>query len=271
MNDEKIFLPTNDLLFKKMLDNTEVAIGFINTLFGTSVKEVEHLTPYDLVQLRSMYANKKLSRTEVDFICGSDTEEKFIVELQVRREEIFDLRALYYLCVKFCNGYAEKGAKYAGLKPVRMMCLLGFQLFKNKDKRFHNYSLIEREDKSYLFNMPTFELSFFEYRKKNKLNDNLEYVSKFLKSGIVENNYPDFLKKAADIVLITNRNAREREAMQMYDDLDVKIEEVAKYRERKGIKEGAKRVAELVSKGYTVDQAVELVSSTVDRTVDIED
>ncbi|MDR1523308.1 MAG: PD-(D/E)XK nuclease family transposase [Endomicrobium sp.] len=249
---EKRFLPTNDLLFKKMLGDDYVAIGFINTLFRASVIEIVHVVPYDVVQLRRNYADKKLSRTEVDFICGSSANEKFIVELQVLKEENFDMRALYYLCTKFCDGYSKEGNKYKGLKPVRMMCLTGFTIFSNTNDSFHKYAMKDMKGR-YLFNKPTFELGVFEYCKEN-VPDNLKQIAEFLRSGKVELNYPSFLKRAAEIVRLENLDEKEREAMQMYETLEEKMEEAKEF----GKKEGIKLVKELISKGYTFEQAAEL-------------
>jgi hypothetical protein len=133
----------------------------------------------------------------------------------------FDIRALYYLCTKFCSGYAADGSKYKGIKPTRMMCLIGFSLFDNVKCRLHDYSMKNRYGRR-LFNKPMFELGFFEYCKDN-VNDNLQHVAKFLSSGKAEANYPEFLKKAAEIVRIENLNEKEREAMRLYETLEERI------------------------------------------------
>ncbi|MDR1604754.1 MAG: Rpn family recombination-promoting nuclease/putative transposase [Gracilibacteraceae bacterium] len=117
---EKVYLPTNDLLFKKMLTdkgNDDIAAGFINDLFNVYV-EVTPLVPYDVQAMYDALKESKLIKTEVDFLCETHLGERFIIELQVAEQQNFSARALYYLCSRFCSTYNTSGLVYDDLKAI---------------------------------------------------------------------------------------------------------------------------------------------------------
>jgi hypothetical protein len=233
--------------------NEDIAAGFINDLFDVNVK-VTPLVPYDVQVIYDTWRESKLIRTEVDFLCETSDDDRFIIELQVAEQQNFSARALYYLCSRFCSTYHIRGTAYDDLKAIKMMCLLGFS--RNLDKEdeekeqpyvIEKYTLQNVKGKGYIPKL--LDLRFFEYNQPD-LEGRLGYISKFLLSGKIEHDFPVYLQKAAKVVEYTNLSEKEKRAMEMYVTLEQKIDE--------SNTDVALRILQLIKKGYSPEQAVEI-------------
>lgn len=104
---------TFDTSFKHMLQDSEVQLSFLRTF--TDREDIVQVTPYpsSLPTLR----NKEKSQRHMDFACRIRNGDIFIAEVQVRREDYWDPRALYYAAGVYSQQLGE-GEPYSMLQNV---------------------------------------------------------------------------------------------------------------------------------------------------------
>ena len=124
--------PKEDIAFKKIFGDErhpQVLKSFINAVLGLQgqeqVDQLKLLNPNQAPEL------KGLKNTIVDVQAQDKRGFKFIVEMQVERDEHFAKRALYYSSKAYCRQIAT-GASYSKLNPVYFIGVLDFPLLEGE-------------------------------------------------------------------------------------------------------------------------------------------
>ena len=167
MDNNKIFDPKWDFVFKNIFGKDEqIFIDFINSIFEDKnekkVKKI-HFENNEIIK-NSLY--DKESRLDVYAILDDETHVN--IEVQIRDEEGFDKRTLYYWA-KLFEGQIEKGDDYLKLQKSICINIVNFNIIKND--RCHNiYGVANLEDNERF--LTDFEVHFLELPKLKKVSYN---------------------------------------------------------------------------------------------------
>ena len=137
---------TNDYLFKALMQRNErvlkALVCALLHLKTDEISKIELLNPIILGE----YAEEKDIILDVN-VCLND-EKVLDLELQVADEKNWTERSLYYAC----RNYTElvKGGNYRNAMPSIHIGLLDFTLFKEHEKFYATYKLLE-EKEHYLY------------------------------------------------------------------------------------------------------------------------
>ena len=124
--------PKEDIAFKKIFGDErhpQVLKSFINAVLGLQgqgqIDQLKLLNPNQAPEL------KGLKNTIVDVQAQDKRGFKFIVEMQVERDEHYAKRALYYSSKAYCRQIAA-GVSYSKLNPVYFIGILDFPLLEGE-------------------------------------------------------------------------------------------------------------------------------------------
>ena len=104
----KRYLPTDDLMFRKIFGSTEhseLTAGLITDLLGFEVSEVEILNPYDIDWYRKNYEADELGETIVDVLVKLVDGTSIVVECQLAKQSFFLKRVLFYAASRYIKDY----------------------------------------------------------------------------------------------------------------------------------------------------------------------
>jgi len=142
------YLPTNDLLFKKMLatpGHENIAKNLINDCFGPNlrIRSLEVTDPYSIEAVSRAVSSGQISETTLaktlrDVTYGVELEAPVgkavtvTVEMQAIANDRFLPRALYYLASAYTKRYGrDADDPYSSLRPVWGLNIVGNQLFSD--------------------------------------------------------------------------------------------------------------------------------------------
>lgn len=243
--------PIIDVAFKKIFGSQEhkqIIISFLNSILEytgkRSITEVQFLN----TEQKRMIDGKK--DNILDILCIDQSENRYIVEVQVEGMKEFGKRIVYYASKTYA---LQLGAKqsYRALSPVVAISILDFSLFPDKKayKSIHNILDI----KTHEHDLQELSFAFVELSKFNKQEHELKSDEDkwlyFLKNIDTKKHIPEPLKEG---VFKEACNAAERmkwteEEFNAYEDAIVRATDVIGKRdfafeegERKGQKEGKK-------------------------------
>ncbi len=227
--NQKIVLPTNDLSFKKVFstpENKDILIGIINDFYGLEIVDVQIENPYSIEELNKHFEKNGYFKTEVDSICTASDNSKFTLEMQVEKLEYFVERSLYYLFTKYCSNYGNeklmisKRSKYSSLFPTYSINILNYEYFLD-DAAIHQFTLYDKKHKIKLADKNLITLGYFELPKDDdSLNQNLRYWKEYFKSGKADENAPDYIKKAGEIISLSNFSKEERHMIDFMEKIE---------------------------------------------------
>jgi predicted transposase/invertase (TIGR01784 family) len=132
-----------DYAFKSIFANRhykEILINLLNAVLGgeNAVIDVEYLLPEQLGK------TIKERRAIFDIHCTNSKKEKFIIEMQVAEQKHFMDRCLYYATFPI-RKQAKKGKWDYELKPLYIITILDFEIWKDNDKCINRHSLMNEE------------------------------------------------------------------------------------------------------------------------------
>ena len=125
--------PKEDIAFKKIFADEHhpaVIISFINAVLGLEgqecIEQIKILNPYQVPTI------KGLKSTVLDIQAQDMRGFKFIVEMQVERDEHFAKRAVFYSS-KAYSTQIKVAKDYSKLNPVYFIGVLDFKLLEGED------------------------------------------------------------------------------------------------------------------------------------------
>jgi len=82
--------PLSDFGFKKLFQNKELLISFLNAIIGTNIRDIEY------VPNEGLGAHPRERKMIFDIHCETKNGKRFIVEMQLGEQTYFRDRALFY-------------------------------------------------------------------------------------------------------------------------------------------------------------------------------
>jgi predicted transposase/invertase (TIGR01784 family) len=236
--------PTSDLAVKKVLaseENKDILAGLTNDFFEFEPKDIIIKNPYSIKVYTELMGNneiEKLRQTLRD-IGASFVTSDFLSEIQVRKVRYFDARSLMYPCEIFCQGYNTKtdNSRYAGLKPVYSLNILGYNHFVEDNdalRIFQLYDPVRNKE----FKEKYLNIAFFELKKKNIETENQRHWRDYFTTGIVEPGAPSYIRKASEIIDFVNLKKEERDMLAVYEKAQATFEAELDYAHFEGMAEG---------------------------------
>jgi predicted transposase/invertase (TIGR01784 family) len=143
--DHKFARAVLDTSFKHMLigdeDRTPL-LSFLKAFTGLNVTSVEHYpTAFPVLK-----ESKDVKQTFLDLACQDDQGRFFIIEVQLKKQEFWDKRALYYASGVYSNQLAS-GAPWDQLRPVIAINILNHDRKTLPDSKYlRDFQLLDREN-----------------------------------------------------------------------------------------------------------------------------
>ena len=178
--------PTNDLLFRKVFGgNPDILQGIIGDFFDIhpELSDITITAPYSIKAYRELLKQSastddlavKLRHTIPD-VTADIKFAGFGAEVQLKKDEFFTTRSLYYAFDKFCSNYNRLGEmkqkldgshlRYSSLKPVYTLNILGYPHFADDNHALRIFTLYDRKrDKS--FRIEYISIAYFELNKSH--------------------------------------------------------------------------------------------------------
>ena len=154
--------PKNDIAFKKIFgdkNKTAVLISFLNAILefegDRAIKLVTIANPYQVPKI------EELKNTILDINAINQSDEEFIVEMQVEKDIHFAKRSLYYTSKSYVN-QIRKAEEYPNLKKVYFIGILDFAIFET-DNYISRHLILDQ--KTYKQEVKDFEFNFIELKK----------------------------------------------------------------------------------------------------------
>ena len=115
--------PLTDFGFKKIFLNKDLLIAFLNDVIGTGIKDIQYQPTEGLGE----YKDERIA--VFDILCTTETDEHFIVEMQVGHQLYFQDRALFYASHAIRKQAPRKKYWNYELKAVYLVAILDFITF----------------------------------------------------------------------------------------------------------------------------------------------
>ena len=99
----QVYLPTNDLLFRKLLtseDSQHILKAFVKDLLGLEFERLMPKQTYHIDSYKISYEEREkmeVKLTEVDILAVAEDESYTTIECQVQAQKYFHERSLFYL------------------------------------------------------------------------------------------------------------------------------------------------------------------------------
>jgi hypothetical protein len=220
---KKVSALSNLIFFKTFgsEENKDILAGLARDFFGIESGEITILTPYDVkvyAQMQEGNPVNVLRHTSRDVTARFETAD-LTMELQVRKDEYFDVRSLKYAFDVFSGNYNEIGAAtraasgspYATLRPVFSLNILHYRRFEDTYP-LRIFELYDKNrglslDKDYL------KVAYFELGKPCTETAELGYWRDYFLGNELPARTPEYIRKAARLLEYVNLTDEERKMM----------------------------------------------------------
>ena len=266
------YLPTNDLLFKKMLtseDSPNILKAFVRDLLGIGFKILRPKETYHIDSYKQSYDETAIFRTEVDILAIAEDSSHTTIECQIQSHAYFHERAIFYLAEAFRAPFgnletkeAEKKNNFSSLRPAYGINIVDFHLFDRKEPALQQFRLISKETFRPFLNKEGKELLILCFLSlKNKTIDQKSaayHWQYFLKTGEVIDAAPDYIKEAKKKTDFLTLESEEKEMIMKIDKAKAIREAELEEAQEKGIQQEKRRLAvKLFKMGISVEQVSE--------------
>lgn len=260
------YLPTNDLLFKKMLtseDSSHILKAFVRDLLGI---EFERLTPkvtYHIDSYKKAYDETAIFKTEVDILTVAADGSQATIECQIQPHAYFHERTVFYLAEAFRSPFgnidtkeAEKRNNFSSLRSAFGINIVDFHLFDRSEPALQLFRLMSDATNRPFLNKEGKELlilCFLSLKNRKIAKQNAVYHWQyFLKSGEVTGDAPDYIKEAKKKTDFLTLESEEKEMIMKIDKSkaihDAVFATAIEEAEEKGIKRGIEQEREVVAR-----------------------
>ena len=208
--------PTNDLAFKKVLgsnENIHILEGFIRDFFSIDPKGLTVENPYSIKAYKELIKDEETFRLRLtisDISAVMDFAD-YRSELQIRKENYFDERSLYYPLDKFVGRYKivpEKESGFARLRPMYAMHILGYNHIPEDDDALRIFQLYDPVRNKH-FPKKLLSIGYFELLKPNVETENQRQWQNYFLQKPLSDNAPDYIKDAMQIINEANMDKEE--------------------------------------------------------------
>ncbi|HFI0577725.1 TPA: Rpn family recombination-promoting nuclease/putative transposase [Streptococcus suis] len=223
----QVVSPMADIIAKKIFNDHEITIDFINTFLGFRPKSVQILngTIADVKKERTSHFS-----TTVDILARMDDGTQVIIEIQVAYQNSFIKRLWTYSCqhlVKDLPNVRDKVTQthdmYNKISPIYSIALVASKYFDDENP-IHSFVMTEK-DSGQILELPfgdqeelqkPFEMVIIELKKfrKGKLGKNQRQWIEFFANREFSQSTSDIIEKAENLL---NRNTWTEEEIEMVD------------------------------------------------------
>ena len=234
--------PLTDFGFKKIFLNKDLLIAFLNDVIGTGIKDIQYQPTEGLGE----YKDERIA--VFDILCTTETDEHFIVEMQVGHQLYFQDRALFYASHAIRKQAPRKKYWNYELKAVYLVAILDFITFTENTAKNEvierAYLCREKAGKRYSSKL---NLVFIELPKFNKeiteLKNNTETWLYLLKNTFELNGCPPEIKgkifrRFLEIAEVKHLTPTEMETYTKSLKRNYYLRDMAKYERTEGEKKG---------------------------------
>ncbi|GFH42035.1 hypothetical protein Hs30E_05860 [Lactococcus hodotermopsidis] len=204
------YLPTNDLLFKKMLtseDTRHILRAFVRDLLGVTFKTLTPTETYHIDSYAKTAGEAELLRTEVDILAVAENGAKTTIEMQIQLHHYFKERSVYYLVEAFCGSFANAETEnfvnnnnFSALRATYGINIVNFHILGKNEKAVKIFGLLDEETHDVLKSETgedILRLCYFSLVNENVVAlSAVAHWQKFLKTGEVDESAPDYIKAA---------------------------------------------------------------------------
>ncbi len=166
MSFSKFLDPKVDFAFKRIFGretNKDILISFLNDMLKRKNKsKIKDITFIPTSQDPDTAVKKQ---SIVDVMCVDERGQRYIVEMQVAKDEYFIKRAEYYAAKSYVSQMGKAG-KYQNLKEVIFLAIVDFDIFPKK-KGYKPYH-ITMDSETHEHDLKGFSFSFFVLPRFNK-------------------------------------------------------------------------------------------------------
>ena len=199
--------PTVDIAFKKLFSNEQhknILISFLNSILDRAEgKKIVDVVINDPHNLPDILEDKS---SVVDVACTDQSGARYIIEMQVVKQEYFAQRAQYYAALGLSHQLQKRGL-YRHLKPVIFVGILGFNISDDTSYIDHHYILSQNTGKRAFAHLEwhTVELKKF-HKTLDELETDIDKWIYFLKNAQIHEDVPksfqevDEMKEAFGII-----------------------------------------------------------------------
>lgn len=206
-------LPTNDLLFRKLMsspDSQNILKAFVKDLLGLEFKTLTPKVPYYIDSYKKAYEEMEkmeIIYTEVDILATSEDGSHTTIECQVQSHQYFHERVIFYLGEAYRSPLgnitkkeALKKNNYASLRPAYGINIVNFEMFDPNENALQLFHLMNKDTQRPFLNKKGEELlvlCFFSL--ENTTIDKqapIYHWQYYFKTGEVDPDAPDYIKEA---------------------------------------------------------------------------
>ena len=207
-----VYLPTNDLLFKKLLtseDSQHILKAFVKDLLGLEFERLMPKQTYHIDSYKKSYEEREkmeVKLTEVDILAVAEDGSYTTIECQVQAQKYFHERSLFYLGEAYRSPFGNlaknevKKSNFSSLRPAYGINIVDFHLFDDTENALQLFRLMNPETNRLFLNKEGKELLVlcFLSLKNDVLNTQhaAYHWHYYFKTGEVKTDAPDYIKEA---------------------------------------------------------------------------
>ena len=162
--------------------------------------------------------------------------------MQVRRQNAFEARAIFYIAETYANAYSRYKNGYEDLVPIYSLNILVDSFYKD-DLGFKEFILLDRHTHTAM-NTDYLTIGFLELNKGNLYNENQRYWQKYFLNENVTNGAPEYIKEAASIIDRVNLGEEEREMLSIEEKVRADLSSIISTAKEDGIEQGKIELAQ---------------------------
>jgi predicted transposase/invertase (TIGR01784 family) len=270
------YAPTNNLLFLKCFaspENSDVLKGFIKDVLDIPLTDITIENPYNIHQLE-----KRLTYTTVDVLARLEDGTLITAEMQVTPQVHFAKRSAYYTTSRFVTGYADPRTRsqsnssdvlYSSLRPIYSINICDFDMFETNDDPLRTFELFDTTYKE-PFPENLFHISYLQLKKVPRKNQEaLRHWISFFKGLKPEDDIPDYLKKAYQVVTYANLTDKEQK---MIDYAEMSREDAKAqvlYAREEGMAQGMEQGLERGLEQGRSEEAAHIIRAALSKGLDV--
>ncbi|MBO0413129.1 Rpn family recombination-promoting nuclease/putative transposase [Enterococcus hulanensis] len=246
------FLPTNDLLFKKLLtseDSSSILRAFVKDLLGIEFQTLTPKETYHIDSYKKAFEEMDILRTEVDILAIGEDGSHTTLECQIQPHAYFRERSIFYLAEAFCSPFGNletndfiRDNNFSALRPAYGINIVDFHLFDQKQDALQLFRLLNEQTNQPFLGTNRKELlllCFLSLKNNNRKSQSaIHHWQHFLKTGETLANAPDYIKKAKQKVDYYSLGSEEKEMIMKINKSKAINDAVISTARMEGIEEG---------------------------------
>ena len=189
--------PKTDFTFKRLFGSDghkRLTISLLNSILGrTKNNEIADIKFCNIENIPVAQGEKE---SYLDILCTDKLDNKFIIEMQVAKEQGFRKRSLFYTAFNIVDQMHD-GDDYIKIKPVIFIGILNHPMFANRDRVISHHLLCDMDT-----GQQSFEEVEFHYVELCNFNKDLNELQTNLDKWLF------FLKQAESLTMIPDEFAQ---------------------------------------------------------------